>query len=188
MTLIVGEELVKFCKDNVTPFDEGKVTGVTLDVTIACEIMMEKKPPNINTIHQPVDICSGNTPSMERMYMRSGRFSYNNITIQPGEFFLARTQEVFTLPDNVTGQFSLCSSVARSGIGHSISVLIKPGFSGSLTLELKNDTQYHPLVIRSGMTIGQIAFIEHKDVGEAFTYARNGRYQGQEAVRQAVYG
>src|SRR5207237_8897630 len=57
--------------------------------------------------------------------------------LHPGEFVLASTYEVITLPDDVAGRLEGKSSLGRLGLlTHSTAGWIDPGFSGHVTLEL----------------------------------------------------
>ena len=59
--------------------------------------------------------------------------------LHPGEFVLASTYEVVTLPDDVAARLEGKSSLGRLGlITHSTAGFIDPGFSGHVTLELAN--------------------------------------------------
>ena len=56
--------------------------------------------------------------------------------LHPGEFVLASTYEVITLPDDIAGRLEGKSSLGRLGLlTHSTAGFIDPGFSGHITLE-----------------------------------------------------
>ena len=57
--------------------------------------------------------------------------------LHPGEFVLASTYEVITLPDDIAGRLEGKSSLGRLGLlTHSTAGFIDPGFSGHITLDL----------------------------------------------------
>ena len=57
--------------------------------------------------------------------------------LHPGEFVLASTYEIITLPDDIAGRLEGKSSLGRLGLlTHSTAGFIDPGFSGHITLEL----------------------------------------------------
>lgn len=59
--------------------------------------------------------------------------------IQPGDFVLAQSLEFVLLPNFICGRLGGRSSLAKSGVEvHATSERVDPGFSGHLTLELKN--------------------------------------------------
>ena len=76
--------------------------------------------------------------------------------LHPGEFVLASTFEVVTLPDDVAGRLEGKSSLGRLGLlTHSTAGFIDPGFSGHVTLELSNVATL-PIKLWPGMKIGQL--------------------------------
>src|SRR5690606_16941964 len=57
----------------------------------------------------------------------------------PGEFVLASTYEMVTLPNDIASRLEGKSSLRRLGLlTHSTAGFIDPGFSGHVTLELSN--------------------------------------------------
>jgi dCTP deaminase len=79
--------------------------------------------------------------------------------LHPGEFVLASTYEVITLPDDIAGRLEGKSSLGRLGLlTHSTAGFIDPGFSGHITLELSNVANL-PVKLFPGMKIGQLCLI-----------------------------
>jgi dCTP deaminase len=108
------------------------------------------------------------------------------IVLEPGEFILAATLEKFNLPNDISACFHMKSSIARRGLSHMMAGHCNPGWTNStLTLELKNDTRYHPLVIRPGMLIGQMVFYKHEEVPEEMAYLNRGTYNHAAYVESA---
>lgn len=78
--------------------------------------------------------------------------------LHPGEFVLASTYELVTLPDDVAARLEGKSSLGRLGLlTHSTAGFIDPGFSGHVTLELSNVATL-PIMLWPGMKIGQLCF------------------------------
>ena len=101
--------------------------------------------------------------------------------LHPGEFVLASTYEVITLPDDIAGRLEGKSSLGRLGLlTHSTAGFIDPGFSGHITLELSNVANL-PVKLFPGMKIGQLCLVklsspaEHPYGSEKY----GSRYQGQ---------
>ena len=101
--------------------------------------------------------------------------------LHPGEFVLASTYEVITLPYDIAGRLEGKSSLGRLGLlTHSTAGFIDPGFSGHITLELSNVANL-PVKLFPGMKIGQLCLIklsspaEHPYGSEKY----GSRYQGQ---------
>ena len=101
--------------------------------------------------------------------------------LHPGEFVLASTYEVITLPDDIAGRLEGKSSLGRLGLlTHSTAGFIDPGFSGHITLELSNVANL-PVKLFPGMKIGQLCLIKLSSAAEhPYGSALYGsRYQGQ---------
>jgi dCTP deaminase len=101
--------------------------------------------------------------------------------LHPGEFVLASTYEIITVPDDIAGRLEGKSSLGRLGLlTHSTAGFIDPGFSGHITLELSNVANL-PVKLFPGMKIGQLCLIKLSSPAEhpygSAVYAS--RYQGQ---------
>ncbi len=112
----------------------------------------------------------------------AGQTQEKPFMLQPHEFVLAETAEVFDVPDCVAGQLALKSSRAREGIEHLLAGYIDPGYKGRLTLELQNARSMHAVPLWPGMRIAQIVF--HKmSMLPGKSYSITGRYHGDTAVQ-----
>ncbi|GAA3443823.1 dCTP deaminase [Planomonospora venezuelensis] len=101
--------------------------------------------------------------------------------LHPGEFVLASTYEVITLPDDLASRLEGKSSLGRLGLlTHSTAGFIDPGFSGHVTLELSNVATL-PIKLWPGMKIGQLCLFRLSSPAEhPYGSERYGsRYQGQ---------
>ena len=101
--------------------------------------------------------------------------------LHPGEFVLASTFEVITLPDDVAGRLEGKSSLGRLGLlTHSTAGFIDPGFSGHITLELSNVANL-PVKLYPGMKIGQLCLFRLSSPAEnPYGSSKYGsRYQNQ---------
>jgi dCTP deaminase len=101
--------------------------------------------------------------------------------LHPGEFVLASTYEVVTLPDDVSARLEGKSSIGRLGLlTHSTAGFIDAGFSGHVTLELSNVATL-PIKLWPGMKIGQLCFFRLSSPAEQpyGSGASGSRYQGQ---------
>ncbi|GAA5001028.1 dCTP deaminase [Actinopolymorpha pittospori] len=101
--------------------------------------------------------------------------------LHPGEFVLASTYEVITLPDDIAARLEGKSSLGRLGLlTHSTAGWIDPGFSGHVTLELSNVATL-PIKLWPGMKIGQMCFFRLSSPAERpYGSAEYGsRYQDQ---------
>jgi dCTP deaminase len=100
--------------------------------------------------------------------------------LHPGEFVLASTYELVTLPDDVAARLEGKSSLGRLGLlTHSTAGFIDPGFSGHVTLELSNVATL-PIKLWPGMKIGQLCFFRLSSPAEQpYGTIAGSRYQGQ---------
>ncbi|MEQ4206305.1 dCTP deaminase [Actinopolymorpha sp. B17G11] len=101
--------------------------------------------------------------------------------LHPGEFVLASTYEIITLPDDIAARLEGKSSLGRLGLlTHSTAGWIDPGFSGHVTLELSNVATL-PIKLWPGMKIGQLCFFRLSSPAE-YPYGstqHGSRYQDQ---------
>jgi dCTP deaminase len=101
--------------------------------------------------------------------------------LHPGEFVLASTYEVVSLPDDISARLEGKSSLGRLGLlTHSTAGFIDAGFDGHVTLELSNVATL-PIKLWPGMKIGQVCLFRLSSPAEhPYGSAVYGsRYQGQ---------
>lgn len=103
--------------------------------------------------------------------------------LEPGEFILAETVEIFNLPLYISAEFRLKSSGVRVGLDQALAVWCNPGWYGSvLTLELRNNCRFHTLLLQPGMKIGQVVFFKGEPVPHEDSYAVRGQYNNDTEV------
>lgn len=113
-------------------------------------------------------------------------FEDEPLVLLPGQFVLAQSQQTFRLPDNISADYKLKSSMARTGLEHLKAGWCDAGWHGSvLTLEFKNMLQHHAIEIRTGDPAGQMIFMKHERVPPSASYSRRGRYNGDQSVSGA---
>lgn len=151
------------------------VNAASLDIRLGRQIYMELKPPPGTVI----DYSRRDKLTMQQILLGN-----EGITIYPGQFFLAHTIEICNFPDDLAALFRIKSSMGRIGLEHMDAGWVDPGFHGSLTLEFKNMTQYHPIRLRPGDKIGQLVFMRGDAVEAEQSYANKGNYNGHEGVAQ----
>ncbi len=164
--------------------DVAHVNAASLDVHLGPDFLFEEAP----TAHRPyVDLALRNTVSF---YKKPGYASpgmlYEPLRyyLTPGEFVLAATREKFNLPNDISAEFRLKSSIARNGLEQLSAVWADAGWHGSaLTLELFNVTRYHTLKLSEGLAVGQMIFHRHTAVPDHASYAARGRYNNDPGVQ-----
>ena len=78
--------------------------------------------------------------------------------LPPGGFCLASTLETVVIPDDIVARVEGKSTIARAGVAvHVTAGYIDPGFRGTITLELVNQSA-HMVSLRPGMPIAQLSF------------------------------
>jgi dCTP deaminase len=150
----------------VTPFDPALVNPASLDVRLGGTLLIE----------------SAQGPELVP-YPLEGHSQEQPYWLAPGQFVLAQTVEVFSLPPTIAAQFMLKSSRAREGLEHLMAGYCDPGWSGSvLTLELHNSRQLHSVALWPGMRIGQMVFHRMASTPER-DYRETGRYCNDTTVQ-----
>ena len=156
----------------IDPYDEAMIQPSSIDVRLDrfFRVFENHKYPHIDP--------SVEQPDLTRLVEPEGDDAF---ILHPGEFVLASTYEVITLPDNLASRLEGKSSLGRLGlVTHSTAGFIDPGFSGHVTLELSNVATL-PIKLFPGMKIGQLCLFQLSSAAE-FPYgsAKYGsRYQGQ---------
>lgn len=172
MSLVTHTELRSLLAAGaLMPFDESRINGASVDVTLGDVIWREVMLPSDDAC---VDLAAKDVPRMLDYKMDADGF-----LLRPGDFILAQTAELFDLPDDTAIEFKLKSSAARAGLNHSLAGWGDPGWHGSvLTLELSNLCRYHSLRLRPNMPIGQVVFWRGAQVPKHASYRSRGQYNG----------
>lgn len=154
------------------PYDEDMVQPSSIDVRIDryFRVFENHRYPHIDPAEEQPELTRVVEPLPNEPFI-----------LHPGEFALASTYEVVTLPDDVAARLEGKSSLGRLGLlTHSTAGFIDPGFSGHVTLELSNVATL-PIKLWPGMKIGQLCFIRLSSPAE-HPYGSSlygSRYQGQ---------
>lgn len=153
------------------------IGAASVDLTLGALLWVEASPRGGATV---VDLMAGDTPTLEPVDMLK-RGYYD---LHPGQFCLAATVESFYLPNDLAGQVSLRSSLARSGLTHNMAGFVDPGFCNSvITLELVNVLRWRSLRLRPGLKIAQVALWRGAPVPDHASYAARGRYNDHLAAQ-----
>lgn len=177
--ILSHDELVNIIRTGVLEgAKEENVNGSSIDITLSNMFFKE----SLQAPDRPVDLQKKEAVQMEPITLTGDE---DTIILNPGEFLLACSEEIFHLPLNLSAEYKLKSSMARSGINHMLAGWCDPGWTGRLTLELHNVLQHHAIALRRGMKIGQVIFLQHESVGAAHSYATRGQYQGTLSVTRS---
>ena len=100
-------------------------------------------------------------------------FQSESLLIEPGDAYLATTVEYIRMPHDVAGALYLKSSLARTGLDHSLAGWVDVGFEGQLTLELHS---HRPVELYHRQRIIQLVlYAMSKEPIKLY----DGRYRGQ---------
>ena len=173
MTILSYTEICDLIEDGVIEGAQYEaVNSASLDLHLGPVILIENQhisqgPDNMLYLNKKSKLA------VEKVKLESG----GQFALHPGQFILASSQEIFNLPNNISAEYKLKSSMARIGLELLNAGWCDAGWNGSvLTLELKNMTERHRIVLTEGDRIGQIVFYRHKEVPLDKSYAARGTY------------
>jgi dCTP deaminase len=163
----------------VQPFDDALVQPNSYDVRLA----------NNFSWHAPgsaiIDPYDADTVSKGLEHVID-----DNFVLQPGQFVLGATIEKFSLPNNIVGQLTGKSSLARLGVMvHVTAGFIDAGFShppAQITLEIVN-VGARPVRLHAGMPIAQMVFTRTAECELPYNQKPNAKYNGQPAAAHSRY-
>lgn len=178
MSLLSYTELCELVEQGViVGVKDGAINGTSIDVHLGSEIICETYGDHRA---YAVDIAKRTSWAHHTIKLPDGGFHY----LTPGEFVLASTVETFNLPADISAEFKLKSSGARSGLDNALATWCDPHWHGSvLTLELKNNLRYHSIILTAGMPIGQMIFHRSAPVPHEKGYAVRGKYNKDTSVQ-----
>lgn len=114
----------------------------------------------------------------------------DSIVVHPKQFVLGATLEKMSLPDDIVGQLTGKSSLARLGVMvHVTAGFIDAGFSdppAQVTLEIVN-VGNRPVRLHAGMSIGQMVFTRTTPCELPYHKKPSAKYNGQPAAAHSKY-
>lgn len=161
--------------------DQGVIEGVdrksvnsnSINVTLGSTFLLEAR--DLSSIdglhHDALQFSKRQSPAFHEVQ--------GSVHLAPGAFCLASLVEKVSLPNDLVCMVMLRSSAARMGLEHSYAGFGDSGYSGHLTLELKNFLRYHTILLRGGDQVCQLVFQRGYPVPEGRCYASTGaKYSG----------
>lgn len=174
--ILTYNELVKVIEQGVINAPLEQVNAASIDVRLGNEFFVE------NSCGGYVNLANKSATHLSALTTADSR----PLSLHPGAFVLGSTIEQFNLPNDIACEFKLKSSIARAGLDHALAGWGDPGWHGSvMTLEFKNNLQYHTLLLQPGMLIGQVVFWRGAPVPDHASYRRKGRYNNDKAPQPA---
>lgn len=112
----------------------------------------------------------------------------SGIRLAPNEFLLMSTAEKVNVPEDMVAIVKGKSSWARVGVMVECAGLIDPGFSGNITLEVKNlRDKTRSIPLKPGDKIAQVFFMKlDKAAEKPYSKKYGHHYQGQVGVTKSV--
>lgn len=108
---------------------------------------------------------------------------YDSFVVKPNKFVLAETLEKISLPNDISAFVEGRSGIGRAGLQVENAGWVDNGFSGTITLELKNLTD-KPIIIKPRMRICQLVFARTKRPDQPY----QGKYMNQDkATGSKIY-
>jgi len=155
----------------ITPYDESLVNPASLDLRLGKWI----REPLQHWSYMPITpAISKATPACD---LWTDAFEFETYILKPGQCVLAASVEYITMPDDAVGLLASKSSTGRLLLEHFHSGFFDCGFTGTGTLELKNDGKW-PLELRPGDLWVQLILMQMVAPAEK-SYQITGRYNGQ---------
>lgn len=164
--------------------DRKSVNSNSINVTLGSKFLLEAPDyASASSIHHgAIEFSKRESPEL----LESG----GSVLLPPGAFCLASLVEKVNLPNDLVCMVMLRSSAARMGLEHSYAGFADSGYSGNLTLELKNFLRYHTILLRGGDQVCQLVFHRVFPVPEGRCYASTGgKYSGDtgpQAIKQEL--
>jgi dCTP deaminase len=185
MTILVDFEIRREIAEGtliVEPFDDALVQPNSYDVRL------DRKFSWHDTYDAQHPIIDPYIPES----IRSGVIEQesDSIVIKPGHFVLGATLESVCLPNDIVGQLTGKSSLARLGVMvHVTAGFIDAGFShppAKITLEIVN-VGNRPVRLHAGMAIAQMVFTRTAECQLPYHKKPSAKYNGQAAAAHSLY-
>jgi dCTP deaminase len=166
--ILPDREIKKLILDGIVNYATySQINPWSLDVRLSEHLLIEERPNGSGEIWRRVELIDD---------LRYQLF--------PQEFALGNTIEQLNLPDDIGAELYLKSSRAREGYDHAKAVWIDPGFTGSITLEVRNNLRFNSIDLYCGLAIAQLVFYKGEKPDKS--YRETGRYNGFTTVQASL--
>ena len=170
MTVLSDQEILDEMDQGrlwISPFERKRLNPASVDLTLGDTILVPWEGYDLG----PLDPMRFGTYTTEKQIPPKAGY-----VLDPGSFILGVTRELVGVSPGHVARLEGKSSLGRLGIlVHVTAGFLDPGFAGTVTLEIANLLP-RPVVLRSGMPIGQVAF---ERLGQRATAPYNGHYTDQ---------
>lgn len=119
---------------------------------------------------------------------RPGEFMFGTkrkyFVLEPNRFVLMASREILNIPNGYIGFVQGRSSIARLGIQTEQAGLIDAGFTGTITFEVVNNSDY-PIILFEGMRVAQVYFFKSQYADHIYGIAKHSKYNRQIAATES---
>lgn len=162
-------------KDTLRLIEEGRL-GISPfakeDVLKTGHINLHLAPKLLRYKESVLDLKKGTPPLTEELILPDSGYE-----LRSGEFLLGSTVERISIPNDHFGFIETKGNIARAGIQvHNTDGHIDPGFSGMITLEIKNNAN-HSIVLYPNIPFAQLYIFE---LSSESLKTYSGKYQNQD--------
>jgi len=170
--MIWNDEKIREWASNggVTPYNGDLVNPASIDLRLGKWI---REPQNCWSLKLDRPI-NKETPASE---LWTDAFEFDVYVLKPGQCVLCASEEYITMPDDAVGLLASKSSTGRLLLEHFHSGFFDCGFTGTATLELKNDGMW-PIELCPGDLWVQLIMMQMIAPAKR-NYQETGRYNGQ---------
>jgi dCTP deaminase len=109
---------------------------------------------------------------------------FDEYVLKPGEFVLMASKEVLNIPNGLVGIVCGRSSLARVAIATEQAGFIDSGFTGTITLEVKNDGEY-PVILKPGRRVAQVYFLRSEYSDRLYGIEKGSKYNNQYKAQES---
>lgn len=136
----------------VTPMLEDRQIGpASIDLRLGSEFYLLRRARGAG-----IDPGQDNQIRVEEMHERVKLILGERLWLHPGHFVLGTTLEYLRLPANMGAYVLARSSWGRIGLLVATAIMVQPGYTGTLTLELVNEGD-SPIALYPGLRVAQLA-------------------------------
>lgn len=182
MSILVDREIREEIKSGrliIEPYEDRLIQPNSYDVRLDNRFSWHEKSDEIIDPYVGETISAGVT-----------QIEAESVVLKPYEFILGATLEAICLPDDIVGQLTGKSSLARLGVMvHVTAGFIDAGFShppAQITLEILN-VGNRPVRLHAGMSIGQMVFTRTQPCDLPYHKKPGAKYNGQSAAAHSKY-
>ena len=166
--ILSDRDIVKLIRQNklmITPMPKHEdIKGPHVNLHLSNKIIKYK--------HDTLDLKDECTADFDHVLIDDSGYK-----LKPNEFILGSTVEKVSIPNGYFGLIETKGNIARAGIqAHNKDGHIEPGFSGNITLEIKNNSNGN-IIIYSNMIFAYLYIFK---LSSKCLHPYNGMYQNQE--------